>query len=338
MFNLFKRNKEPLHTTRKTVFDNESIPAAALDGNLERRVAALEKLGRDIEPRFNDLVDIHKKEITVHHANEVARKARMDAESATHITTGTINTKELNTSNVGNRGVHPERGHAAPSVPPKSQPKVRIEFDDIANPTVWIDGKKVTALESMDMHWMTRIKKKGEYRFGISYFDSKDPASLPVKWDQSNMQPTHSGEVGNIQCKLSIDGTQLAKAFKDFEESPKAKSVTGNRGYSADEFGVYARQVGDAFSKSQMGTGTETKGWWHWGSDRPEAVVPLDTETLDRIGRSVSVRTVYTSKESPKIRSIGDLWFVMSEDADGRDVAKSLKEWDGWMWVPVMGD
>lgn len=159
----------------------------------------------------------------------------------------------------GNRGVVPERGHATPSAAVEKQPKVRIEFDDIANPTVWIDGKKVTALESMDMHWMTRIKKKGEYRFEISYFDSKNPASLPVKWGQSNMQPTHSGKVGNIQCKLSIDGTQLAKAFKDFEESLKVKSVTGNHGYSADELGVYARQVGDAFVNSQIEPDTKAE-------------------------------------------------------------------------------
>lgn len=101
MFDLFKRNKEPLHITRKTVFDNESIPAAALDGDLERRVAALERLGRDIEPRFNDLLDIHKKELMVHHANEVARKARIDAESAARISSGTIDAHELNTTNIG---------------------------------------------------------------------------------------------------------------------------------------------------------------------------------------------------------------------------------------------
>lgn len=101
MFDLFKRNKEPLHITRKTVFDNESIPAAALDSDLERRIAALERLGRDIEPRFNDLVDIHKKELMVHHANEVARKARIDAESAARISSGTIDAHELNTTNIG---------------------------------------------------------------------------------------------------------------------------------------------------------------------------------------------------------------------------------------------
>ena len=101
MFDLFKRNKEPLHVTRQTVFDNESIPAAALDGDLERRVAALEILGRAIEPRVNDLVDIHKKEITAHHANEVARKACTDAESATRISNGTIDAHELNTTNIG---------------------------------------------------------------------------------------------------------------------------------------------------------------------------------------------------------------------------------------------
>ncbi|WP_413525898.1 hypothetical protein [Latilactobacillus curvatus] len=104
MFDLFKHNKEPLHVTRQTVFDNESIPAAALDGDLERRVAALEILGRAIEPRVNDLVDIHKKEITVHHANEVARKAYMDAESAARISSGTINAKEWNAVNVANHG------------------------------------------------------------------------------------------------------------------------------------------------------------------------------------------------------------------------------------------
>lgn len=105
MFDLFKRNKEPLHITRQTVFDNESIPAAALDGDLERRVAALEILGRAIEPRVNDLVDIHKKEITVHHANEVARKARIDAESAARISSGTIDAPELNTTNIGEQWV-----------------------------------------------------------------------------------------------------------------------------------------------------------------------------------------------------------------------------------------
>lgn len=101
MFDLFKRSKEPLHVTRQTVFDNESIPAAAIDGDFERRIAALEILGRSIEPRVNDLVDIHKKEIAVHHANEVARKARIDAESATRISSGTIDAHELNITNIG---------------------------------------------------------------------------------------------------------------------------------------------------------------------------------------------------------------------------------------------
>lgn len=101
MFNLFKRNKEPLHITRQTVFDNESIPVAAIDGDFERRIAALEILGRAIEPRVNDLIDIHEKEITVHHANEVARKACIDAESATRISGGTIDAHELNTTNIG---------------------------------------------------------------------------------------------------------------------------------------------------------------------------------------------------------------------------------------------
>lgn len=101
MLDLFKHNKEQLHITRETVFDNESIPAAALDGDLERRVAALEILGRAIEPRVNDLVDIHKKEITVHHANKVARKAHIDAESAARISSGTIDAHELNITNIG---------------------------------------------------------------------------------------------------------------------------------------------------------------------------------------------------------------------------------------------
>lgn len=212
MFDLFKRNKEPLHITRQTVFDNGSIPFAALDKYLDRRIAALETSSGYNERRVNDLIDIHKDEIAVHRANKAAQQACADAKRAMRIKTGTVDAEELNAVNVGNHG------------------------------------------------------------------------------------------------------------------------------YTSDEFGVYARQVGNAFAKSQMGPGTETEGWKHWGSDRPEAVVPLDAETLDRIGKSVSVRTVYTSKESPKIRNIGDLWFVMSEDADGRDVAKSLKEWDGWMWVPVMGD
>lgn len=101
MFDLFKRNKEPLHVTRQTVFDNESIPAAAIDGDFERRIAALEISSRAIKPCVDDLVDIHKKEITVHHANEVARKAHIDAESAARISSGTIDAHELNITNIG---------------------------------------------------------------------------------------------------------------------------------------------------------------------------------------------------------------------------------------------
>lgn len=101
MFDLFKRNKEPLHITRKTVFDNESIPTAALDGDLERRVAALERLGRDIEPRFNDLVDIHKKELMVYEHTKLAEKAYEDAKTASRTSSGTIDAHELNTTNIG---------------------------------------------------------------------------------------------------------------------------------------------------------------------------------------------------------------------------------------------
>lgn len=211
MLDLFKRNKEPLHITRETVFDNESIPAAALDGDLERRVAALEKLGRDIEPRFNDLVDIHKKEITVHHANEVARKARMDAESAARISSGTIDTHELNTTNIGEQK-RPTK--------PKKQPHVRIEFDNISNPTVWLDGDKVEALETLDVNWVTDTDQKNTKKFEISYLDLNNPNGPFIKRGQTNQQSSRvNNKPDHVKATIAIDSSQLVESIKEFKQS-----------------------------------------------------------------------------------------------------------------------
>lgn len=104
MFNLFKRNKEPLHITRKTVFDNESIPTAAIDKDLDKRIAALEISSGDLKPYVDDLVDIHKEEIVAYHANKVAQQACTDVKRVMSITAGTINAKEWNAVNVANHG------------------------------------------------------------------------------------------------------------------------------------------------------------------------------------------------------------------------------------------
>lgn len=215
MFDLFKRNKEPLHITRKTVFDNESIPAAALDGDLERRVAALERLGRDIEPCFNDLVDIHKKELTVHHANEVAWKARMDAESAARISSGTIDTHGLNTTNIGEQK-RPTK--------PKKQPHVRIEFDNISNPTVWLDGDKVEALETLDVNWVTDTDQKNTKKFEISYLDLNNPNGPFIKRGQTNQQ---SSRVGNADGKCALFGStkDIEKVIECINEAKKDGAI-----------------------------------------------------------------------------------------------------------------
>lgn len=161
----------------------------------------------------------------------------------------------------GNRGVLPDRGHAAPSVPAKKQPKVRIEFDDIANPTVWIDGKKLDAIKTMELTWITRGDKENEHSFEVKYLDTADLDGHFVKFGQTNMQDERddsNNKADKLRMKVTVDTSQLVtsleRAKKDVAEA-KATAIknTGvHGGYRAEEFGVYARQIGKAFANSQM--------------------------------------------------------------------------------------
>ncbi|MSD84615.1 hypothetical protein GKC32_09420 [Lactobacillus curvatus] len=123
---------------------------------------------------------------------------------------------------------HGKRGHAQPSALTDiikdqrgfsykflpNEPHVRIEFDRIDNPTVWIDGEKVTALEKMDMHWMARTKKKSEYQFEISCFDPKEE-SLKAK--------SVTGNHGCSADEIEINAKQLGDVFA------KSKSRTDDK-------------------------------------------------------------------------------------------------------------
>jgi len=124
----------------------------------------------------------------------------------------------------GNRGVIPERGHAPSPVQPKKQPYVRIEFDDINNPTVWLDGDKVEALETLDVNWVTDTDQKNTKKFEISYLDLNNPNGPFIKRGQTNMQ---SSRVGNADGKRALFGStkDIEKIIECINEAKKDGSL-----------------------------------------------------------------------------------------------------------------
>ncbi len=120
----------------------------------------------------------------------------------------------------GNRGVIPERGHAPSPVQPKRQPYVRIEFDDINKPAVWIDGDKVEALETLDINWSTDTDQKNGNIFEISYLDTSNPDGRLIKQGQANMQPRHvNNKPDHVEATIAIDSSQLVESIKEFKQS-----------------------------------------------------------------------------------------------------------------------
>jgi len=109
----------------------------------------------------------------------------------------------------GNRGVIPERGTAS-LVQPKKQPYVRIEFDDINKPTVWIDGDKVEALDTLNVNWETGRWNRNS--FGISYTNSNNAF---VMRRQDNTQPSCSD---NDKPDNDADKHSLGAFVKDIAE------------------------------------------------------------------------------------------------------------------------
>lgn len=109
----------------------------------------------------------------------------------------------------GNRGVIPERGTAS-LVQPKKQPYVRIEFDDINKPTVWIDGDKVEALDTLNVNWETGRWNRNS--FGMSYTNSNN---VFVMRRQDNTQPSCSD---NDKPDNDADKHSLGAFVKDIAE------------------------------------------------------------------------------------------------------------------------
>lgn len=123
-------------------------------------------------------------------------------------------------SNHGNRGVVPERGHAPSSALPNKQPHVRIEFDNISNPTVWIDGDKVEALETLDVNWVTDTDQKNAKRFEISYLDLNNPNGPFIKRGQTNQQSSRvNNKPDHVKATIAIDSSQLVESIKEFKQS-----------------------------------------------------------------------------------------------------------------------
>lgn len=129
----------------------------------------------------------------------------------------------------GNRGVVPERGHAPSSVLPNKQPHVRIEFDNISNPTVWLDGDKVEALETLDVNWATDTDQQNAKRFEISYFNPNDPNGPFIKQGQTNMQSVRvdGDRSGNADDKRALFGStkDIEKVIECIDEAKKDGAI-----------------------------------------------------------------------------------------------------------------
>lgn len=124
----------------------------------------------------------------------------------------------------GNRGVVPERGHAPSPVQPKKQPYVRIEFDDINKPAVWIDGDKVEALETLDINWSTDTDQKNGNIFEISYLDTSNPDGRLIKQGQANMQSRRvNNKPDHVKATITIDSSQLVESITEFKQSLEHK-------------------------------------------------------------------------------------------------------------------
>lgn len=136
MVDLVNCDKKPLHITRETMFDNESIPDAAISLNFRRYTKRLEtKLAianesiQELDEVLHEMVEMHQGELSAYRAHKTAQEAVAAVERTKKITSGTIDAKEIKIENLGsgNRGVHPERGHAPSSVPPHNK-KMQIEI------------------------------------------------------------------------------------------------------------------------------------------------------------------------------------------------------------------
>lgn len=122
----------------------------------------------------------------------------------------------------GNWGVVPERGHAPSSVQPKKQPYVRIEFDDINNPTVWIDGDEVKGLETLDISCVADANRQNKGKFEVSYLNNHDGQLM--KQGQTNMQ---SSSVDNADGKRALFGStkDIEKVIECINEAKKDGAI-----------------------------------------------------------------------------------------------------------------